>query len=1171
MQNQEATPQATPASLLTALRLSPDQLPDLPPEIRDQILHYTQTWDSPEDQLALAAALREAHGAWLSLLDYQAVAYLAQGAATQALELIERRQHRSTTITSQSLEARALLAGGYPDHALAVAHDICAAYPRNGTAQTAAAEIYAATGDFPKARAVLEAYLALRPGDLEAVLTMAELAYQAGETDLAGAYAERLGSGIPAGITDSELQRLARLHQHLGHRQSANAVRLELERRRQTQLEALRSALGPYLALDPTLAADPADLYRHLTGPESIEVSREESRAIRLEAARHFGFPRLREGQTEVIAAIRRQESILAVMPTGAGKSLCYQLPALIQDKPTLVISPLIALMKDQVESLPFSARRQATFINSTLAEDEMEARLKGVAAGEYKLIYAAPERLRHRNFLRALRNAGLALLVVDEAHCVSLWGHDFRPDYLFIQEARQELGSPPALAMTATAPPRVRDEIVEAISSPPADDTPLARPRVMALDIFRSNLHLSAIHFHNEDEKLAALLKFVCETEGSGIVYVNSRHKCEALAFELRKAGVTAEPYHAGRDDRGAVQDRFMSDQTRVVVATIAFGMGIDKHDIRFIVHFHPSRSLAAYYQEVGRAGRDGKPSQGVLFYSNNDWANFRRWARSDEYTVEFLEKVYAAVAAQLGVYADAPVQDDEELVSGPVDVRRLQQVLNADETTLRVAVSMLERLDLLTRGFDIPQAVTLSLPKPLPDSADHDPGYRQLRRGLALSAGQEAVFKTSDIANYMEWPLHEVEGRLLDWEEAGYLHINSARRAMHITLSPRPDDMAERIEHMLAHTTAVAQRRIDDVIGYATTEGCRHGYISAHFGSPPRLRCDVCDNCTGVRPDLPHDEIPVPALPDDADLESMILDCLISLPKPMGRTGLARILTGSLRAPVTPDKARHHGRLKALGEATVMEYIDDMLEDGRLRQYEPRGYPVLAPTLRGRAEAEAWLAEHPDLAGFGPAPAPDPGAEDSGEMPSEGDKYTALQKAIWLWRRHLAEELGQPPYVIMSNDLIFRIAEARPQTLDELAALPGMGTQRLEYYGPTLLDLIHLHPAQEGDAALLAAQRETPRQPYKTPPPQPAISPQVERQIFLKLQELRQRQAIAEGTKSYQVASSTLLKTLAHQAPTTQADLQAIPGFRGSGLADIAERVLAIILEARGRAASS
>ncbi|MCC6170160.1 MAG: RecQ family ATP-dependent DNA helicase [Caldilineaceae bacterium] len=1156
------------ASLLRAISLTPAQLADLPPETRDQLLDYIQTWESPDDQLRLVTALREAHGSWLFLLDYQARAQLAVGtasAAAEALATIERRQHRSTTIASQCMEARALLAAGHPSHARAVADDIGSAYLRHSLAQCTAAEIYAATGDFAKARATLEAFLALRSGDLEAELTLAELSYRAGEVALAGEYAERLGSGVPADTLDTSLQRLVRLHHLLNHEQSAAAVRLELERRRQIQAEALHTALAPFLALDPALVADPAQLYRHLNGPESIDVSREERRAIQLEAARHFGFARLREGQTEVIAAIRRHESILAVMPTGAGKSLCYQLPALIQEKPTLVISPLIALMKDQVESLPTAARRKATFINSTLDDDELEARLKDVAAGAYKLIYAAPERLRQRTFLRALRNAGLAFLVVDEAHCVSLWGHDFRPDYLFIQEARQELGSPPALAMTATAPPRVRDEIVEAISDTAVPGSiHAARPRVMALDIFRSNLHLSAFHFHNEDEKLAALLSFVTKTEGSGIIYVNSRHKSESLAYELRSRGVEAEAYHAGREDRGAVQDRFMSDQTRVVVATIAFGMGIDKPDIRFIVHFHPARSLAAYYQEVGRAGRDGKPSQGILFYSNNDWANFRRWAKSDEYTVEFLEKVYAAVATQLGVYADAAAPTVDEPVTGPVDIRRLQQVLNADETTLRVAVSMLERLDLLTRGFDVPQLLTLALPRQMPDAARHDRAFQRLHRGLALSGTREEEFKTSVIAEYMDWPLHEAEGRLLDWGAAGYLHVKSARRAMLITLPPRPAGMAERIERMLQNNTAVAQRRIDDVVGYATTEGCRHGYISAHFGSPPRTRCNVCDNCTGMRPDLPRSETVAPALPDDADLEAMILDCLISLPKRVGRRGLASVLAGSLRAPVTPDKARHHGRLKALGEATIQEYIDDMLEDGRLRQYESQGYPVLAPTLRGRAEAENWLAEHPDLASPAPAP-PEPETDTGDDLPREGDKYTALQKAIWLWRRRLAEELNQPPYMIMGNDLILRIAETRPQSLEELAELPGIGAQRIEYYGPTLIDLIHLNPSQEGDAELLAAQRAAPRTPYTATPAAPAVSPQVERQIFLKLQELRQKKAVAGHTTPSLVATATLLKAIAHSAPMTFTALEAVPGFRSSGLAGESERVLAIVAQAR------
>ncbi len=1249
------TPNSIP--LTPTLALARDQVAHLPPEVRDQALRYLHDWGDAETQLALVEALREAHGPLLFLLDEQAQALFRLARFEEALQVIERRQRRSASLASQALEVRALLAAGHEDHARDNANTLSETQTRNAyavaLALSAAAEVYAGLGRFAHARELLENYLEQHSGNTMVTLALAKLAEQAGERDVAARYAERLGSGIPAHITNEQLVQLANLQAALGNAESADAARLESQRRQEVDELALRGALAPFVEGDESdlesLAAR-VNGYTRRGAIDTVELDRKEKRNIQLEAVRHFGFTKLREGQMEAVALVLRGESILTVMPTGAGKSLCYQLPALTLPQSTLVISPLIALMKDQVESLPAAARAKGTFINSTLEDDELAERMAAVAKGEYKLVYAAPERLRQREFLHALRQGGLDLFVVDEAHCVSMWGHDFRPDYLFIQEARTELGNPTALAMTATAPPQVRDEIVDYLGADGANGTGSGgeerRARVLTLDIFRNNLHLSALRFNSDDEKMTALLKFASETEGSGIIYVNSRRKAESIAFQLSDAGISAEAYHAGVSNRGKVQDRFMSNKTRVVVATIAFGMGIDKPDIRFIVHFHPSRSLAAYYQEVGRAGRDGKLSQGVLFYSNNDWANLRRWARSDEYNLDFLEKIYRAIATQLGLKRETGVSDDasrstsppqRELVAdesseapspqrrgglgersdaptdgtspqsetpsdfiddepteapsplehvgegsepiiGPVEGRRLTQVANTDETTMRVSIATLERADLLSRSFDFPQSVELGVPKKLSKSlaaqAEADEEYQLLLRGLSLKPGRKAEFQTRDVAEFMDWPLHEAEALLLAWQAKGLLHLKGSKRAMLIELPSGagidgPPDMRERLERLQQQAAALSQRRIDDIIGYATAESCRHGYINMHFGSPPRMKCEVCDNCTGVRPEIPLPAEPSHPLPDDADVEPMILDCLVSLPKPVGRSGLARILTGSLRAPVQPNEARHHGRLKTMGEAGVMEIVDIMLEDGRARQFSRGGYPVLAATMRGRAEAEAWLSEHPELAEFGEAPEP---AEDDADaieaaaegQNEEGETYTGLQKALWLWRKRVSDEQGSPPYVVMSNEIMLQIAEQRPQDEDDLSEIPGMGAQRVKNYGSAILDLVQLNDEGEGDVDLLTAQREAQASGEakgKGAFGGAAVSPQVERQIFLKLQELRMKIAVGEGSKPYLVAGNGVLKGIAKQAPTDDAALEKIVGFRSSGLREQSERILEIV----------
>lgn len=1190
--------------VLRQLNLSLEGAVHLPPELRDSLLLYLQQWAEPAEQIEVAEALRWMHGQLPTLLDYEAQARLAAGEPVRALEIIERRQRRNTTIASQGLEARALLACGHTEGARRIATDLVRSYPRHAGALAVGASVMAAANDFAAVEESVATYLDARPNDLQGLLSLAAAAVTTGHSEIADTYLQRLGAGVPAGITDEQLKQFCWVAGKLGKLETAAAVSLEIERRRQHGLAALQAVLLPFTYTSEAVPADLAAFYRRQTNLQAIQLTHEERQRVQLEAIRHFGFDGLREGQVESIAlAWLRHESVLTVMPTGGGKSLCYQLPALVLPRATLIISPLIALMKDQVEGLPKAAQSRATFINSTLSERELAARMEGVARGDYKLIYAAPERLRQHSFLHALRCAGLDLFVVDEAHCVSMWGHDFRPDYLFIQQARQALGSPPALAMTATAPPRVRDEIVESISDPGQGEGRLpVRPTVITLDLFRPNLHLSALQFHNEEEKLAALLHYVEGCAGSGIVYVSTRNRATTLAAALRRIGVKAEAYHAGLTDRAHVQDRFMSNQTRVVVATVAFGMGIDKPDIRFIVHFHPARSLDAYYQETGRAGRDGKPSQAVLLYSQNDWANLRRWARASEYSVAFLIRVYAAVAAQLGrtvsgaegglggdSVVETEIRVDDALdvphpandgaegaaenfditLIGPVDLRRLQQVLASDETTVRVAVSMLERADLLARSFDLPRAVEIVVPHRIPAGILDDRTTARLFKGLQLGAGQNATFALADIAHFMRWPLPEAEVRLLQVAERGAFTVHPSRRAMLIELPPTPPDLRTPIEALLAQSNAVARRRIDDVIGYATAESCRHGYISAHFGSQIRRSCSVCDNCTGVKPDLPMPERVEHLLPDDADIEPLIIDCLISLPRPVGRSGLARVLTGALRAPAGPEQARHFGALKPIGEAGVLAYIDDLIESTRLRQYSRQEYLVLAPTLSGRIEAEAWLAEHPELANYGVASKVDDIVGSDTALAPE--RFTALQKALWRWRKRLSEELGQPPYVVMHNDLMLRIAESRPQTLDALAALSGMGAQRLHRYGPAILDIISLTPAQEGDNALLALQRATldaatdaARSAVQS---RHALAPHVERQIFLRLQEIRQKAAINSRSKAFEIASNPLIKEIARRAPASLDELHDIPGFPASGLATVATQIITMIAAVRAQ----
>lgn len=332
-------------------------------------------------------------------------------------------------------------------------------------------------------------------------------------------------------------------------------------------------------------------------------------------AREQFGIKRLKSGQREIIETILHGQSTLGIMPTGAGKSLCYQLPALFLPKATVVVSPLISLMQDQTTKLE-EAGVEATKLDSTLTESEERQAKKCVKNGQSELVYVTPERLENPEFLEVLKKGGVSLLVIDEAHCLSQWGHDFRPAFLGIRRAAKALGNPPILALTATATTEVEKDILEQLG--------MTNAPVFNGGIDRDNLVFEVYRTVNEDAKFQRLQQIVNDNKsgGNGIVYVSTVKLANELHSRLLKAGITAGKYHGrmGKNERETVQQDFMTNAYEILVATKAFGLGIDKPDVRFVVHYTFPDSVESYYQEAGRAGRDGKKAVTALLYRLED-----------------------------------------------------------------------------------------------------------------------------------------------------------------------------------------------------------------------------------------------------------------------------------------------------------------------------------------------------------------------------------------------------------------------------------------------------------------------------------------------------------------------------------------------------------------------
>jgi ATP-dependent DNA helicase RecQ len=362
---------------------------------------------------------------------------------------------------------------------------------------------------------------------------------------------------------------------------------------------------------------------------------KKDTRHARRLAREKFGYEDFRPGQEAAIQSILAGHDTLAVLPTGMGKSLIYQIATLMLSGPAIIVSPLIALQRDQVESIEELEVGHAAQVNSTIRDAEREEVFQNLQKGELNFLFLAPEQFNNEEVLGQLKAAHPALFVVDEAHCISEWGYSFRPEYLRLGAILEEVGHPTVLALTATAAPKVREEIVERLK--------MRNPQIIVQGFDRPNIWLGVETFHSASDKTKALIERVVETARPGIVYAATRRHAEDVAEALRERNVKVAFYHAGMKacERELVQQQFMDDELEVIVATTAFGMGIDKPNVRFVFHYDISDSLDSYYQEIGRAGRDGEDAKAILFYRSEDLGIRRFFAASGRIDIDQVEQV--------------------------------------------------------------------------------------------------------------------------------------------------------------------------------------------------------------------------------------------------------------------------------------------------------------------------------------------------------------------------------------------------------------------------------------------------------------------------------------------------------------------------------------------------
>ncbi len=732
-----------------------------------------------------------------------------------------------------------------------------------------------------------------------------------------------------------------------------------------------------------------------------------------------FGLPGFRPGQEAIVRSIVGGREMLVIMPTGGGKSLCYQLPALMLDGVTIVISPLIALMKDQVDAL-WQLNIPATFINSTLSPDETAERIEGVRHGQYKLLYIAPERFYSATFMKLLSQIEISLVAIDEAHCISQWGHDFRPSYLRLKKVIDLAGSPNVAAFTATATKEVRDDILVQLG--------IADAEVVVTGFDRPNLKYFAVEL-DEANKKSELLRMVRGIKGSGVVYVSTQKAVAEVSEMLNENEISAIGYHGGMDkeQRTQAQQQWLYDEVSVIVATNAFGMGIDKPDVRFVLHFNTPGSMEAYYQEAGRAGRDGKTAYCILFFNYRDH-------KIQEF---FIENNYPPEAVLKDVYDFLFGLDMSEIY---LTYREIGTACGVNEMMVAAAVKLfehhgiLERMNQQTLTFRVDFLLSQSAAMKLVKRA---PLQKKMLDFVQLRDGDSIPLVPA--LSSLELSREQFAAVMRELVEKEILEYTPPFRGRGIVLKGKKKKWQqigidfERYQQRLQRQF----ERLGELENYIQRRVCRRKYILSYFGEKyPHENCNGCDVCLNWQPQVSGDSKGTVS----GDSSDVILQCVRYFNGLYGATTVADLLTGNNRERFEKTGLTHteyFGALAKQESKQVIRVIYALIRAGKLVKSDG-DYPVLSVN---------------DAASRGTAQPAKKTAAKSRAVPLV-DYDEQLYQALRAKRSELAD--GQPAYTVCSDRVLKELAAQKPRSEAELLTIKGMGKRRVAAFGRALLAVI-------------------------------------------------------------------------------------------------------------------